>query len=150
MKIKYGFKKIYSNADKITVQAYGRDFMTFNKEDFGNDWQNLIDKGEIFDIGPLDVADLDKVTCTGTEIKKPEYDTETRNKWFNYACQFLDITDANNEEKLNDIDFDKPIILCNKTASSNLNLFKNFISKYASSSNESEQEKYNKLLFDLS
>lgn len=69
MKIKYGFKKIYSNADKITVQAYGRDFMTFNKEDFGNDWQNLIDKGEIFDIGPLDVADLDKVTCTGTEIK---------------------------------------------------------------------------------
>ena len=87
MKIKYGFKKIYSNADKITVQAYGRDFMTFNKSDFGNDWQNLIDKGEIFDIGPLDVADLDKVTCTGTEIKKPEYDTETRNKWFDYARQ---------------------------------------------------------------
>ena len=150
MKIKYGFKKIYSNADKITVQAYGRDFMTFNKEDFGNDWQNLIDKGEIFDIGPLDVADLDKVTCTGTEIKKPEYDTETRNKWFDYAHQFLDITDANNEEKLNDIDFDKPIILCNKTASNNLNLFNDFISKYRDSKVESEKEKYNKLLFDLS
>lgn len=150
MKIKYGFKKIYSNADKITVQAYGRDFMTFNKEDFGNDWQNLIDKGEIFDIGPLDVADLDKVTCTGTEIKKPEYDTETRNKWFDYAHQFLDITDADNEEKLSDIDFDKPIILCNKTASNNLNLFTNFVSKYRDSGVESEKEKYNKLLFDLS
>lgn len=150
MKIKYGFKKIYSNADKITVQAYGRDFMTFNKSDFGNDWQNLIDKGEIFDIGPLDVADLDKVTCTGTEIKKPEYDTETRNKWFNYAHQFLDITDAKNEEKLNDIDFDKPIILCNKTASNNLNLFIDFVSKYRDSGVESEKEKYNKLLFDLS
>lgn len=150
MKIKYGFKKIYSNADKITVQAYGRDFMTFNKEDFGNDWQNLIDKGEIFDIEPLDVADLDKVTCTGTEIKKPEYDTETRNKWFNYARQFLDITDAKNEEKLNDIDFDKPIILCNKTASNNLNLFNDFVSRYRDSGVASEKEKYNKLLFDLS
>lgn len=150
MKIKYGFKKIYSNADKITVQAYGRDFMTFNKSDFGNDWQNLIDKGEIFDIGPLDVADLDKVTCTGTEIKKPEYDTETRNKWFDYAHQFLDITDAKNEEKLNDIDFDKPIILCNKTASNNLNLFIDLVSKYRDSGVESEKEKYNKLLFDLS
>jgi len=150
MKIKYGFKKIYSNADKITVQAYGRDFMIFNREDFGNDWQNLIDKGEIFDIEPLDVADLDKVTCTGAETRKPKYDPETRNKWFDYARQFLDITEATNEEKLSEIDFDKPIILCNKTASDNLNLINNFILKYQDSTVESEKEKYNKLLFDLS
>ena len=50
----------------------------------------------------------------------------------------------------NDIDFDKPLILCNKTASNNLNLVSAFISKYHDSNVESEKEKYNKLLFDLS
>lgn len=136
MKIKYGFKKIYSNADKITVQAYGRDFMTFNKADFGNDWQNLIDKGEIFDIEPVNAANLDKVTCTGAEIKKPKYDTETRNKWFDYAQQFLDISDLANEEKLSEIDFDKPIILCNKDVLRDANLLMKFKSNYVSGNDE--------------
>ena len=52
MKVKFGFKKIYSESDTITVNAGDEQIMLFKKSDFNNDWQNLVNNGVIYEIAP--------------------------------------------------------------------------------------------------
>ena len=69
MKVKFGFKKIYSESDTITVNADDEQIMLFKKSDFNNDWQNLVNNGVVYEIAPYKVSRLETLTCKGAEVK---------------------------------------------------------------------------------
>lgn len=139
MKVKFGFKKIYSESDTITVNADDEQIMLFKKSDFNNDWQNLVNNGVIYEIAPYKVSRLETLTCKGGEVKNPTYSEETREKWFEYARQFIDVSndlDTNTNKKFKDINPEKTVIICNSgTDATRIASISTYLGKYAKENN---------------
>ena len=139
MKVKFGFKKIYSESDTITVNAGDEQIMLFKKSDFNNDWQNLVNNGVIYEIAPYKASRLETLTCKGAEVKNPTYSEETKEKWFEYARQFIDVNNdlnTNINKKFKDINPEKPVIICNSgTDSTKIADISLYLGRYAKENN---------------
>lgn len=114
MKAYFKFKKIYSESDKISVNGpYGNTILVFNKVDFNNNWQNLVDKDEKYELKPWDVADLSKITCEGAEVNnKVGYTDEIKSSWYDYSRNYLSLY-VDFKSKYKELDFTKPIKIVN-------------------------------------
>lgn len=83
MKLKYTIISIDSTADDIYVNSYGQNVFEFHKEDFDNDWKNII--GQEFELDPCAVADLSKLEMYGNEAHSVNYSLEDSLNWFAFA-----------------------------------------------------------------
>lgn len=125
MKAYYCFKNVSTDADVITLRAYGVDIMQFRKEDYNGDFKNIENKE--FELSPFDCVDFDKLSVKGEEIHPgAEYPELLRNKWYEITRNLLRNDFFKNKERLAEIDTEKPVILVSKTKIKNAKDLKEF------------------------
>lgn len=125
MKAYYCFKNVSTDADVITLRAYGVDIMQFRKEDYNGDFKNIENKE--FELSPFDCVDFDKLSVKGEEIHPgAEYPELLRNKWYEATRNLLRDDFFKNKERLAEIDTTKPVVLVSKTKIKNAKDLKEF------------------------
>ena len=125
MKAYYCFKNVSTDADVITLRAYGVDIMQFRKEDYNGDFKNIENKE--FELSPFDCVDFDKLSVKGEEIHPgAEYPELLRNKWYETTRNLLRDDFFKNKERLAEIDTTKPVVLVSKTEIKNAKDLKEF------------------------
>lgn len=93
MKLKLKINNIESGADKITICAYNKQNVIeeFTKEDYGENWENLI--GKEIEINPYFIGDVDQLIVTGTKDHQLSWDNEDKKqRWKEYASDKFDIS----------------------------------------------------------
>ena len=107
MKVKYKFDHIDSEADSLSLKAYGVEIANFKKADFGENWEDLL--GQKFELNPYLVGDLDKLQITGLETNDIVCNSSQTKKdlWKEYSRNKIDSSMLS--KRLEYIDNTKPI-----------------------------------------
>lgn len=87
MKIKYVFDRIKSKSDTIDIKMNNIVIKHYNKNDWGTDWQYLINK-PIY-INEEDCYDLSLLTSEGAEPHNIGFDEELNSQWKPIAIKYL-------------------------------------------------------------
>lgn len=112
MKLKYSIVKIDSITDDIYVRSYGQNVFEFHKQDFSDDWQNII--GEEFNLDPCTAADLSKLEMYGNETHSVNYSLEDKLNWYTFARNKIRDDFFNNNERLAELDTSRTIEIYSK------------------------------------
>lgn len=124
MKLKYSITQVDSTADDIYVRSYGRNVFEFHKQDFNDDWQNII--GEEFNLDPCTAADLSKLEMYGNEAHSVNYSLEDKLNWYTFARNKIRDDLFDSDERLAELDTSRAIEIYSKdiiNSTSSLNRF---------------------------
>lgn len=124
MKLKYSITRVDSTTDDIYVRSYGRNVFEFHKQDFNDDWQNII--GEEFNLDPCTAADLSKLEMYGNESHSVNYSLEDKLNWYTFARNKIRDDFFDSDERLAELDTSRTIEIYSKdiiNSSSSLNRF---------------------------
>lgn len=113
-----------STTDDIYVRSYGRNVFEFHKQDFNDDWQNII--GEEFNLDPCTAADLSKLEMYGNESHSVNYSLEDKLNWYTFARNKIRDDLFDSDERLAELDTSRTIEIYSKdiiNSSSSLNRF---------------------------
>lgn len=124
MKLKYSITRIDSITDDIYVKSYGQNVFEFHKQDFNDDWQNII--GEEFSLDPCTAADLSKLEMYGNEAHSVNYSLEDKLNWYTFARNKIRDDLFDSDERLAELDTSRAIEIYSKdiiNSSSNLRDF---------------------------
>lgn len=112
MKLKYSITKVDSTTDDIYVRSYGRNVFEFHKQDFNDDWQNII--GEEFNLDPCTAADLSKLEMYGNEAHSVNYSLEDKLNWYTFARNKIRDDLFDSDERLAELDTSRAIEIYSK------------------------------------
>lgn len=112
MKLKYSITQVDSTADDIYVRSYGRNVFEFHKQDFNDDWQNII--GEEFNLDPCTAADLSKLEMYGNEAHSVNYSLEDKLNWYTFARNKIRDDLFDSDERLAELDTSRAIEIYSK------------------------------------
>lgn len=112
MKLKYSITQIDSTTDDIYVRSYGRNVFEFHKQDFNDDWQNII--GEEFNLDPCTAADLSKLEMYGNEAHSVNYSLEDKLNWYTFARNKIRDDLFDSDERLAELDTSRAIEIYSK------------------------------------
>lgn len=124
MKLKYSITRVDSTTDDIYVRSYGRNVFEFHKQDFNDDWQNII--GEEFNLDPCTAADLSKLEMYGNESHSVNYSLEDKLNWYTFARNKIRDDFFDSDERLAELDTSRTIEIYSKdiiNSSSSLSRF---------------------------
>lgn len=127
MKLFYKINRIASAADKIIVKSYNNNVFEFNKADFGENWEQLVNKE--YELSPYTASDLDKLQLEGEEPHAIEYSEENKNNWFQYSRNMIRDDFLDNEERMSEVDASRIVKVFNKEAISNMDEYISIINK---------------------
>lgn len=112
MKLKYSITQVDSTTDDIYVRSYGRNVFEFHKQDFNDDWQNII--GEEFNLDPCTAADLSKLEMYGNEAHSVNYSLEDKLNWYTFARNKIRDDLFDSDERLAELDTSRAIEIYSK------------------------------------
>lgn len=112
MKLKYSITKVDSTTDDIYVRSYGRNVFEFHKQDFNDDWQNIV--GEEFNLDPCTAADLSKLEMYGNEAHSVNYSLEDKLNWYTFARNKIRDDLFDSDERLAELDTSRAIEIYSK------------------------------------
>ena len=112
MKLKYSITRVDSTTDDIYVRSYGRNVFEFHKQDFNDDWQNII--GEEFNLDPCTAADLSKLEMYGNEAHSVNYSLEDKLNWYTFARNKIRDDLFDSDERLAELDTSRAIEIYSK------------------------------------
>ena len=130
MKLYYKITSISSNADEIHVKSYGIDVFEFHKEDFENNWDNVI--GNKYSLDPCLVADLSKLEMYGQEAHDVEYTLRDKETWFSYARNKVREDMLASSDRIADVDNERPVELYSNGTIRNSKRFAELLAKISS------------------
>lgn len=131
MKLKFFIKSIDSTAEDIYVKSYGQNVFEFHREDFDNDWNNIVNQK--YELDPCLAADLDKLKMFGNEDHDTHFSHKDKVNWFEFARNKLRDDLFGVSERIADIDLDKMVEIYNKNKINNLQDFVTTVNKIPSS-----------------
>ena len=117
MKLYYKINRIASAADKIIVKSYNNNVFEFNKKDFGENWEQLVNKE--YELSPYAASNLDKLQLEGEESHAIEYSEENKNNWFQYSRNMIRDDFFYNKERMIEVDASRIVKIFNKEAIAN-------------------------------
>lgn len=112
MKLKYSITRVDSTTDDIYVRSYGRNVFEFHKQDFNDDWQNIV--GEEFNLDPCTAADLSKLEMYGNEAHSVNYSLEDKLNWYTFARNKIRDDLFDSDERLAELDTSRAIEIYSK------------------------------------
>lgn len=125
MKLYYKINRIASAADKIIVKSYNNNVFEFNKKDFGENWEQLVNKE--YELSPYAASNLDKLQLEGEESHAIEYSEENKNNWFQYSRNMIRDDFFNNKERMSEVDASRIVKIFNKEPIDSINKYFNII-----------------------
>ena len=112
MKLKYSITRVDSTTDDIYVRSYGRNVFEFHKQDFNDDWQNIV--GAEFNLDPCTAADLSKLEMYGNEAHSVNYSLEDKLNWYTFARNKIRDDLFDSDERLAELDTSRAIEIYSK------------------------------------